>query len=230
MGITMKASSAIFGAALTAVAVIGIVAAPAKAALTTFSAFDDGQAAPIGPNSAAEQALFLAAAGAVNEITFETPVPSGVTISGGSIATGTLCTFALCGGNTTPGGSFYLSLDGSSATFNFATPISEFGAYFTGLQLANSLTFDDGAPQSVAMPFDFSNGGMAFVGFTDPGASITSVTVSVSGDIIGVDDVFYSGRTSTIPEPSTWAMMLAGFAGLGLTGYRRAKRGRAALA
>jgi hypothetical protein len=26
-----------------------------------------------------------------------------------------------------------------------------------------------------------------------------------------------------VPEPSTWAMMLAGFAGLGLAGYRRAK-------
>jgi PEP-CTERM motif len=230
MGINMKASSAMFGAALTAVAVIGVVATPAKAALATFSAFDDGQAAPIGPNSAAEQALFLAAAGAVNEITFETSGPSGVTINGGSIATGTLCTFALCGGNTTPGGSFYLSIEGGTATFNFATPISAFGAYFSGLQVPNTLTFDDGAPQSVAMPFDFSNGGMAFVGFTDPGASITSVTVNANNDIIGVDDVFYSGSTNTIPEPSTWVMMLAGFAGLGLTGYRRAKRGQAALA
>jgi hypothetical protein len=35
---------------------------------------------------------------------------------------------------------------------------------------------------------------------------------------------------SSIPEPSTWAMMLAGFAGLGYAGYRRAKGGRAALA
>jgi hypothetical protein len=32
------------------------------------------------------------------------------------------------------------------------------------------------------------------------------------------------GRSFLIaPEPSTWAMMLAGFAGLGLAGYRRAK-------
>ncbi len=28
---------------------------------------------------------------------------------------------------------------------------------------------------------------------------------------------------SSIPEPSTWAMMLLGFAGLGFAGYRRAK-------
>ena len=33
-----------------------------------------------------------------------------------------------------------------------------------------------------------------------------------------------------VPEPSTWAMMLVGFAGLGYAGYRRARRSRAALA
>jgi hypothetical protein len=34
---------------------------------------------------------------------------------------------------------------------------------------------------------------------------------------------------SSIPEPSTWVMMLLGFAGLGFAGYRKAKSGRAAL-
>ena len=34
----------------------------------------------------------------------------------------------------------------------------------------------------------------------------------------------------TVPEPSTWAMMLVGFAGLGFAGYRRARVGRATLA
>jgi len=37
-------------------------------------------------------------------------------------------------------------------------------------------------------------------------------------------------QLSSIPEPSTWAMMLSGFAGLGYAGNRRAKGGRAALA
>ena len=35
---------------------------------------------------------------------------------------------------------------------------------------------------------------------------------------------------AVIPEPSTWAMMLVGFAGLALAGYRRAKAGHATLA
>ena len=35
---------------------------------------------------------------------------------------------------------------------------------------------------------------------------------------------------TTVPEPSTWAMLLLGFAGLGYAGYRRARAGRATLA
>ena len=32
------------------------------------------------------------------------------------------------------------------------------------------------------------------------------------------------GSLTAVPEPSTWAMMLAGFVGLGFVGYRRARR------
>ena len=41
----------------------------------------------------------------------------------------------------------------------------------------------------------------------------------------------YAGDLSVtaVPEPSTWAMMLLGSAGLGFAGYRRARTGRAAL-
>jgi PEP-CTERM motif len=35
--------------------------------------------------------------------------------------------------------------------------------------------------------------------------------------------------TAPVPEPSTWAMMLVGFAGLGFAGYRKAREPRAAL-
>jgi hypothetical protein len=30
--------------------------------------------------------------------------------------------------------------------------------------------------------------------------------------------------TAGVPEPSTWALMLAGFAGVGLAGYRRSRK------
>jgi len=32
-----------------------------------------------------------------------------------------------------------------------------------------------------------------------------------------------TGVATTVPEPATWAMMIAGFLGLGLVGYRRAR-------
>jgi hypothetical protein len=45
-----------------------------------------------------------------------------------------------------------------------------------------------------------------------------------------VTNVTYSGQYATnMPEPSTWAMMLLGFASLGYAGYRRARAGRATL-
>ena len=34
--------------------------------------------------------------------------------------------------------------------------------------------------------------------------------------------------TGGVPEPSTWAMMLAGFAGLGFLGYRETAKARVA--
>jgi hypothetical protein len=38
-----------------------------------------------------------------------------------------------------------------------------------------------------------------------------------------------TGIIPSIPELSTWAMMLAGFAGLGFVGYRAARRETAAI-
>jgi PEP-CTERM motif len=62
----------------------------------------------------------------------------------------------------------------------------------------------------------------------------TSITVNVNGDNLAVGDqlildVTTKGNTPVIPEPSTWAMLLLGFAGLGFVGYRRkGAAGRAA--
>jgi hypothetical protein len=43
-----------------------------------------------------------------------------------------------------------------------------------------------------------------------------------------IDDISFVGQgvpPPSVPEPSTWAMMLIGFAGLGYAGYRRARAG-----
>jgi len=78
-------------------------------------------------------------------------------------------------------------------------------------------------------------GGMLGPAWTDTEA----VRVNNSGDIIGYGD-YHGGfhgfllmpellsalSATPIPEPSTWAMLLAGFAGLRFAGCRRAKKGR----
>jgi hypothetical protein len=58
--------------------------------------------------------------------------------------------------------------------------------------------------------------------FTDPHATL----VNAAGADFSVAVLTPSGPP--VPEPSTWAMMLLGFAGLGYAGYRRARELRAA--
>jgi hypothetical protein len=60
----------------------------------------------------------------------------------------------------------------------------------------------------------------------DPlGADGTEITgINFGGDVVG----YYF--TANVPEPSTWAMMLVGLAGLGFAGYRRTKKNAKALA
>ena len=42
------------------------------------------------------------------------------------------------------------------------------------------------------------------------------------------EDLALSVSTTPVPEPSTWAMMLAGFAGLGFAAYRSSRKTQAA--
>jgi hypothetical protein len=54
-----------------------------------------------------------------------------------------------------------------------------------------------------------------------------SAVTDINSIIIGRKELKFaiSGHADPVPEPSTWIMMLAGFAGLGLAAYRRATRG-----
>ena len=58
------------------------------------------------------------------------------------------------------------------------------------------------------------------------------IVVGGAGSTGDFDDLWAGGGgggsfvySGAVPEPSTWAMMLLGFAGLGLAGYRRARAG-----
>jgi hypothetical protein len=53
-----------------------------------------------------------------------------------------------------------------------------------------------------------------------PGDYTAEITGTVNVAKLGVGGTV---TTSTVPEPSTWAMMVLGFLGLGFAGYRGAK-------
>jgi hypothetical protein len=85
--------------------------------------------------------------------------------------------------------------------------------------------------------YTLANGNM--FGFFDRGGSFSTIDPFGSTAVTanGINDLgqvvgFYTdangntiGFETTIPEPSTWAMMLLGFAGLGFLGYRKVRQG-----
>ena len=61
-------------------------------------------------------------------------------------------------------------------------------------------------------------------GWTDVVANFSDVDqVVISGPTFLIDDTTVNG-ISAVPEPSTWAMMLIGFAGVGFMAYRRSRK------
>jgi hypothetical protein len=70
-----------------------------------------------------------------------------------------------------------------------------------------------------------TNGG-SYVASIDP---IISILPDFLADHPGLSlelspDVMQPSSIGSVPEPSTWAMMLLGFAGLGFAGYRSTRR------
>jgi hypothetical protein len=89
-----------------------------------------------------------------------------------------------------------------------------FGQNVTAYLGALQLTFENPFPTSGTDPLVVGEGGPSWenYSYTLGGSPIRYL---VSGDVV-----------ASVPEPSTWAMMLVGFAGLGFAGYRRAQLAR----
>ena len=74
--------------------------------------------------------------------------------------------------------------------------------YLSGTALSDSMTFDSAT-------------------FASLGATPGTYTWTWGSGVNADSFTLQIGPASVIPEPSTWAMMLLGFAGLGLAGWRR---------
>jgi hypothetical protein len=222
---------------------------PLHAALVLFTGTDVANSADPRPNANSAAASFAAAAGALGPtslITFESApvgsfsnyaVATGVSINGTDGVTSADQTImnspystpdGIYGYNTTSGGRQFVELLGGNLVFTFSPSIQSFGAYITGIQTAaETITFSDGSSQSVSIPQPVgTSGGVSFVGFTDAGKQIASVTVNALGDLIGVDDVRF-GFAAATPEPTSFALLgsaLLVMGGLRFFGRRRGAR------
>jgi hypothetical protein len=94
----------------------------------------------------------------------------------------------------------------------------------------NDVFWQVGSSATLGTTTDFAGTIVAEASITlNTGANIgcgraIALTAAVTMD---TNNVGGSCGASAVPEPSTWAMMLVGFAGLGFAGYRRATRGSA---
>ena len=209
----------------------------AAANMIIFSASDAGAGSNSPrPNSDAEASSFDAAAaelGPLSLITFESAqlgafsslsVAPGVTLTGTDYLGGQQtirntpdgAPDSIYGYNTTPGGSQFLYEHGGVVTFTFGTGVDAFGAYISGIQFSGeTITFNDGTSQTVPIPgLGVNDGGIAFVGFTDAGHLVTSISINATGtggpDFLGIDDVRYVPSVAAVPEPSTFVLLGTG--------------------
>ncbi len=116
------------------------------------------------------------------------------------------------------------------------TTIDPFGATFTQALGVNNLGEIVGfyVDNSTGVQHGYVDNGGVFTSFDPYGSASTTINgVNNLGDIVG----FYTNPTTDsvigfvgtpVPEASTWAMLLAGFAGLGFLGCRKTLKGTAA--
>jgi hypothetical protein len=111
----------------------------------------------------------------------------------------------------------------SPATLEFSANGAALGTTFTAGPAVGTwdqffATFNSGANTSVVLSLVDTNTAYGGNDFAMDSVCFASGTTCQAGSPVG------GTGTTTVPEPSTWALMLAGFAGLGFLGLKRARR------
>jgi hypothetical protein len=159
---------------------------------------------------------------------------SGVVMNNGG--QGSLGLYATPYGDAT---NYMAVLGGGSEAIAYSSLMSSFGLYWGSVDSYNSLAFYNGdtlvatiAGGDVAPPMT-ANGGQT--DYASNGYVLISalpqfdrVVAASSSNSFEFDNVVAGGMTA-VPEPSTWAMLLLGFSGLGYAALRRSKEPMSAL-
>jgi len=140
-----------------------------------------------------------------------------------------------------------VALGGSSETLTLPGKATSFGLYCGSIDAYNKIQFfsvsNSGSTlvasytgdQLNALPPVDSNGDQsssytnAYISFAFTGLSFNEVTLSSTQNSFESDNIYAAGLTSLtspVPEPSTWAMVLLSFAGVGFMAYRRKQTDR----
>jgi len=140
-----------------------------------------------------------------------TQIASGVTAAHGIVLdpfTGKLDLF---------GGGYVGAIDPTTSAYLGETQITIAGV--------GSPNFDQGAPDGYGHALIAGSNGITFIDYSQSGNILDPNYVTFVGGFTNIDDVApLSGPgsvTGSVPEPSTWAMMILGFVGVGFMAYRR---------
>lgn len=158
----------------------------------------------------------------------------GVTVSGGCFLANSFASAGFGAGNTRQAGNFSVGNTACAAgtanqpvTLTFASSLNYFG--LVGVSNSNldpvgpgRITLTNVRGAVTVLTTDFFNGtSPAFVGFTDAlGFNSVTISADVNG-AFGVDNISFRSPSTSVPEPSTVVLFVAGLLGVWIISRRK---------